>query len=119
MKLGWLVHQHAPTVEPSHKTYWGCDTVWRSPDQEIVKGDFLSGEAYRGQGSAACLWLRGLVPKAWTHREEVDAYVVDDIPESDFQKYDPEIPVFLDGTGGPSRITALEYVIGLGYSQPL
>ena len=110
-------HCGAETQDLFH-LLWGCDTVWRSPDQEIAKGDFMFGEADRGQSSSACFWLRGLVPKAWTHREETDRYVVEDIPGSDFQQYDPDTPVYLDGTGGPFGKDYRIRVCGWAWIQP-
>lgn len=99
--------------------FWGCDTVWRSQDREIAKGDFLFGEADRGQVSDACFWLRGLVPKAWTHREETDHYEVEEIPGSDFRQYAPDTPVYLDGTGGPFGTDYRIRVCGWAWIQPV
>ena len=75
--------------------------MWRSEHQEIRKGDWMYREADRGKDDLACFYLRGLVPKMWTHRPITDEYHVEDIPNSEFEIYDPGTPVFLDGSGGP------------------
>ena len=47
---------------------WGCPCLATCPDSRIQKSNWLKGEAWRQKDTMPCLYLRGLTPKASTHR---------------------------------------------------
>ena len=48
--------------------HWSCPALMGSKDPRVQKSNYLVYKAEWGAAFHPCFWLRGLVPKSWTHR---------------------------------------------------
>ena len=78
---------------------WGCPCLETSPDARIQKSNWLKGEAWRYKDTMPCLYLRGLTPKASTHRNLDAVETVASLPR-EVDGHHPSQAIFLDGSGG-------------------
>ena len=91
--------------------------------REILRSDWMVGDAEKSNNgelevNRECFYLRGLVPKSWTFREQTEDYHIEEIPEGYLHDLDRYKAVFLDGTGGKFAKDPRIRVVGWAWVQP-
>ena len=96
----WLSKPHCGSERQDDWHFvWGCPCLETCSDARIQKSNWLKGEAWRYKDTMPCLYLRGLTPKASTHRNVGAVEVVTSLPR-EVDGHHPSQAIFLDGSGG-------------------
>ena len=112
-------HCHLEVQDARHM-FWECPCLRESTNVDILKSQWITSDALAGRGPP-CFFMRGIVPKDWTFRNQEVQDKVEPIPGSDFDEVDPDGHFFLDGSGGEySKDPRLKGVwVGMGTASPI
>ena len=101
---------------------WQCPVINTNTDPAIQRSNHLIQQACNS--TAQWFWMRGLVPKEWTHRTVDNEYDVWHVHSGD-DKHDPVVgfdsngDVYLDGSGGVNTKDPRIRTCGCAWAQPL